>query len=332
MRKVVTAACILSFLCVPSLLKAQAPGVAIVEQSAQGMQNENKQIDLQIKELLEKGELLVTEEVQELLKRPQGEPIVLQAPSEIVLETNEIAQYAKKSVYRVGIAYLCGKCDMWHLNLGGGYALSDDGVLATCAHCLELKKDLKDQTLIAIDMAGKVYPVRSILAYDAEMDGAIVKIETQTIPLALSDQVRPGDPCYCLSRPMNQRQYFSRGIVNRFYWNSSDRGEDDLSLDSLAHLRINVSTDWAPGSSGSPILDQRGNVIGHVASINLMGDLKKKPYRGAYIAIHNGIPARSVNKLASSMKFQKALSEIRATSEAESEPTEARASDDSQEE
>ena len=34
------------------------------------------------------------------------------------------------------------------------------------------------------------------------------------------------------------------------------------------HLRVNVSTDWAPGSSGSAVLDQCGNVIGHVSTIS----------------------------------------------------------------
>ena len=32
-------------------------------------------------------------------------------------------------------------------------------------------------------------------------------------------------------------------------------------------MRLNVSTDWAPGSSGSAVLDEYGNVIGHVSTI-----------------------------------------------------------------
>jgi hypothetical protein len=37
---------------------------------------------------------------------------------------------------------------------------------------------------------------------------------------------------------------------------------------------MHVSTDWAPGSSGAPVLDACGNVVGHVAVIS---SLQKKP-------------------------------------------------------
>ena len=43
-------------------------------------------------------------------------------------------------------------------------------------------------------------------------------------------------------------------------------------LDELKALRLNVSTDWAPGSSGAAVLDERGNVIGHVSTISPMSE------------------------------------------------------------
>ena len=74
-----------------------------------------------------------------------------------------------------------------------------------------------------------------------------------------------------------------------------------------AHVpRINVSTDWAPGSSGAAILDGAGNVIGHVATIRAL--FGKAPTHSAddqpgatgtgspamAMNIHEAIPAKSV--------------------------------------
>ena len=44
---------------------------------------------------------------------------------------------ARKGSYRIGWSYLCENCDRWHSNMGGGYAISDDGFIATCAHVVD---------------------------------------------------------------------------------------------------------------------------------------------------------------------------------------------------
>ena len=70
-----------------------------------------------------------------------------------------------------------------------------------------------------------------------------------------------GDSVWCLSDPRGERGYFSTGIVNRFV---------ERTVGDARGRRINVSTDWAPGSSGAAILDEAGNVIGHVATIRAL--------------------------------------------------------------
>ena len=158
--------------------------------------------------------------------------------------------------------------------------------------------------MIAVDYEGNVFPITAVLAHDSRMDAAIVQVDQTLTPLPLSDVVHPGDDAFCLSSPLDQRGYFSRGMVNRFYWDSVNRGESDTSLKALRRLRLNVSTAWAPGSSGSPVLDAQGNAIGHVAVIQAMG---KQPIRnndpeskvsysdlkGAIplITLHSAIPA-----------------------------------------
>lgn len=295
----------------PAALHAQAPGVEIVEQSRDGLQREKQAIADQVKKLAEAGELWALEEVKSALERPTPAEISLPSPRSKRLRASRIAKVAHSGSYRVGWGYLCEKCDHWHVDLAGGYAVSNDGILATCAHVVDPDgKAMREGSLIAVDADGKVHPVRGILANDEKMDAALISIGSKTKALPLNDKIRPGDAAFCLSRPLDQKDYFSRGMVNRFFWNSKKRGDDDSSLEALGHLKLNVSSRWAPGSSGSPVLDSYGNVIGHVAVIQAMTSGSKGENKGknkgepggekVMITLHVATPARAVRKLAGS--------------------------------
>ena len=114
--------------------------------------------------------------------------------------------------------------------------------------------------------------------------------------MALNDAVRPGDAAYCLSDPLGINGYFSEGMVNRFFRRPEGKGTPE------ERLRLHVSTDWAPGSSGSPVLDECGNVIGHVSTISAMSDPRnqaagspEQPRRGdTQMVLHEASPARGV--------------------------------------
>ncbi|MDB4383074.1 serine protease [Akkermansiaceae bacterium] len=281
---------------------AQSPNVSIFEQSRNGLRAEEKRIAKQAEKLFEDGKLLGLEATGELIKSPPAAKLKLPAALQTALTPTQIATRAKASGYRVGWAYLCNNCDNWHINLAGGYALTTDGVLGTCAHVIKMdNKKMRKGGLIAVDHSGKVFPVTSILANDNKIDGALIKIDAKTIPLPLNDQVSPGDSAFCLSRPLKQGQYFSQGMVNRFYWDSDQRGDDPNSIKALGDLKLNVSTRWAPGSSGSAVLDTFGNVIGHVATISTMGNggSRKDNDKGrTLITLHSATPARAMMALA----------------------------------
>lgn len=281
-------------------LHAQAPGVTIFEQSRTGIRNEEKAISDQMEALIKDGTFPKLETIQAGLKTPSPVSLTLPPVRKNPLEPTEIAKVARESGFRVGWAYLCKNCDNWHINLAGGYALTDNGVLGTCAHVIKMDGEkIRKGGLIAVDHKGKVFPVTAILANHEKIDGALIKIDAKTTPLALNDQTRPGDSAFCLSRPLGQGQYFSRGIVNRFFWNSTNRGSDDSSLQAMGALKLNVSSRWAPGSSGSAVLDECGNVIGHVALIDTMGNRKKKDEdKETLITLHTATPARAMMALA----------------------------------
>ena len=79
------------------------------------------------------------------------------------------------------------------------------------------------------------------------MDAIVLRVGVKDFkPLPLGGDVQVGDSVWCLSDPRGERGYFSTGIVNRVRVATARR---------RALQRINVSTDWAPGSSGAAVLE-----------------------------------------------------------------------------
>lgn len=222
------------------------------------------------------------------------------------LPGRQIWELARKSYLRIGWYYLCKKCERWHVDLAGGYALTEDGVAATCHHVLEQPPNYASGFIIAATDAGKVFAVTEILAANARSDVAIVRlaVDGPLTPLPLSEEARPGDTVYCFSDPMNYRGYFSRGIVNRFHREAPKRRAQDSGPAPPRPLGLHVSTDWAPGSSGAAILDEYGNAIGHVARILPIEEEPKrkasadKPNQrqdtGTLMVLHEAVPAQEV--------------------------------------
>ena len=283
----------------------QAPGVEIFDQSRGGLSRESKLLSVQAEKIAEEGGFLSLEKTNELIKNPTYFEVNLPAAKTMPLHSTAIAKLARQSHYRVGWTYLCPTCDKWHTKLAGGYAVTADGVIATCAHVID-KKELKmrEGSLIAVDHTGKIFPITTVIANDKAMDGALLKIDAETVALPFNDNVSPGDDAFCFSRPLNHGQYFSEGIVNRFFWSTSSRKRDESSIKVLRSLKMNVSSRRAPGSSGSAVLDQFGNIIGHVALISNLGQpragAKKGDPRQDMITLHTAIPARAMTALAKS--------------------------------
>ena len=232
------------------------------------------------------------------MKNPKAGEIALAPVSTQVLDGREIARRASAAYVRAGWVHQCTRCDRWHLNLAGGFAIAKDAVV-TAEHVLDPPKTMKAGTGRAIVVRGEdeVFAITSVLVSDAASDAAILRVSaTDLAPLPLSTDTQIGDAAFCLSDPRGVRGYFSAGMVNRFY-SRTDGPAGDARL-----RRMNVSTDWAPGSSGAAVLDARGNAIGHVARIQpLTGE--PPPANGGdhspkspptVMTLHEAVPAGNV--------------------------------------
>jgi hypothetical protein len=292
-----------------SMSRAQAPGVPI-ERNEISLKDEA--LIRKASSLREAGRLLDDKKVTAALGHLRPAKIELKPASTQKLEPREIAALARRALVRVGWFYKCPHCDHWHVNVSAGYAISEDGIVVTCHHCVAPdSQKMREGYLVATNAEGEVFPVKEVLAADAKMDTAVVRVDaTGLTALALHDQSHPGDAAWCLSDPMNHPGYFSAGLVNRFYWKEHDPAANATSFVGARHLRMNLSTDWAYGSSGAAILDSCGNVIAHVSQIlpltsedgtpatkSKAKDDGEKAEISTLIVLHEAIPARAVKLL-----------------------------------
>jgi S1-C subfamily serine protease len=249
-----------AFFLLPAVsLFAQAPGVKIVRDRGE----EFAALVEQAGEHRVAGRLLSAETVSQQLLRTNC-VLALPKPGARQLTDRQIWQRSQAAHVRVGWNYLCTRCDKWHLNLAGGYFVTADGAVATCYHVVKPDPDHREGFLVAADEQGLLLPVTEILAANQDADVALIRVQTASPvkPLPLNTNTYPGDKAWCYSDPLGRSSYFSQGMVNRFFWQQR-RGRESA--------RIEVSTDWAPGSSGAAVVDVSGNAIGHVSEISSAG-------------------------------------------------------------
>ncbi len=244
---------------------AQAPGTAI---ESNGALTRDRELLKQAASLLESGKLLGVKDVQTVLEQPpQTLQLELPAPHTRRLPNREIASRARAALVRVGWYARRNAEAPWELLLSGGYALTPDGVIATCYHCVTPIRGMETGYLVAVDSQRKVHVVTALLAAHKRLDACLLKLDASKLAyLPLQDNLAVGDAVFCFSDPFDQLGYFSDGIVNRFYRLGKGKAPEN-TLDAFQHERINVSTAWAPGSSGAAVLDAAGNAIGHVSRI-----------------------------------------------------------------
>ena len=133
------------------------------------------------------------------------------------------------------------------LSLGSGFFVRN-GQVATNLHVV---KGASRGYAKLVDQKTK-YDIEGITAVDAARDLVILKISvpgTQVIPLSDSDTVQIGTPVYAVGNPRGLEGTFSQGII------SSIR---KVGTDKILQLTAPIS----PGSSGGPVLNDKGQVIG----------------------------------------------------------------------
>ncbi len=141
---------------------------------------------------------------------------------------------------------------------GSGFILDSDGIVVTNYHVISSSIKNNGSPILVRTYTKAYYVVEDILAFDEERDLAILKLAASELPatkLAVKYQPKQGEQIVVIGSPLGLETTVTDGII------SSIRGKSQL---------LQITAAISPGSSGSPVFNTKGEVIG-VATFLLKG-------------------------------------------------------------
>lgn len=230
------------------------------------------------------------------LKETDRPKIVLPKAGDKLLSSEEIYEKRSKGVIMVGTYYNCGNCSKMHTSLASGAVLNENGICITNYHVLEgiieASESSKSRDSIAFisTIGGKIFPITDILSYSKAGDAVIFKIDTKgekltAIPFGVS--AKTGSKVHAITHPNGFHYFYSEGVVARNV-NYGKQGPDGD--------RMEITADYAKGSSGGPILDSYGNLIGMVSTTRSIY-YEDKDQKNLQMVIKSTIPVSTMKRL-----------------------------------
>lgn len=216
------------------------------------------------------------------------------------LSGNEIYRLCKPSTLFVGyMKHSDNSSDYPATFSASAVALTADGICLTNYHVFAdviLSGALQyywkgDYMRYVGDSKGHVYPVKAILAADPLNDFAIFQVDTgneSLTPVPMAPTAGEGDDIYCITHPQEYLYYMTKGIV------SSNVKEVDPGS-GLNRLDMQISADYGKGSSGGPVLDVKGNLVGIASSTtSLYADNRNE--RDFQMSIKKAVPISVIKR------------------------------------
>jgi len=139
-------------------------------------------------------------------------------------------------------------------SLGSGFLINQGGFILTNAHVIRNATDIR----VVRARNREEFPAR-IIGVDPATDSALIRIEPQpdmtVLPLGSSDSLEVGEIVMAVGNPLGLNHTVSAGLIS-----AKERlvSEDEASL--LDYLQTDTAIN--PGSSGGPLLDLHGQVVG----------------------------------------------------------------------
>ncbi|MBR3934077.1 MAG: trypsin-like peptidase domain-containing protein [Clostridia bacterium] len=169
-----------------------------------------------------------------------------------VLAASEIADKVSPSVFYIEVYDAAG----YATASGSGFFVSADGVAVTNYHVIE---DTSSAIITTID--GNKFKVNSIIAYDEDMDIAIIRVDKTTVyggavsgfsaaKMGDSDNIKAGQTIYALGSPVGLQNTISNGIIS------------NIGQVIEGNKFIQITAPISHGSSGGALVDEYGEVLG----------------------------------------------------------------------
>ncbi len=132
------------------------------------------------------------------------------------------------------------------MSCGTGCIIDKSGIILTSAHVIEAGKN------IVVTMSnGQNYDAKILKRFDENEDIVLLKIsvagELKTVKFGDSEKIKVGQKVLAIGNPFGFTGTLTQGIISRI---------------DYAKNRIQTDAAINPGSSGGPLLNKRGEIIG----------------------------------------------------------------------
>ena len=137
--------------------------------------------------------------------------------------------------------------DFMGLSAGSGVVLDTNGLVLTCYHVVEGSRDVTVE-----DYQSFGYPAK-VIKFDKDMDLALLRIDgtfDYKSTLSKDTDIYPGQPVFAIGNPKTLDRNVSVGVVS--------------SIENMEEGSIIHDAAISAGSSGCPLYNDRGEIIGIV--------------------------------------------------------------------
>jgi S1-C subfamily serine protease len=140
---------------------------------------------------------------------------------------------------------------------GSGFLISNDGMILTNYHVIA-----EGSSAVVKLPEGAFYVVDGVLAFDKARDVAVIRAHGEkfrTLTLGDSDKLQVGEEVVAIGNPLSLESTVSNGIVSGIRTAEEEGGKF-----------LQVTTPISPGSSGGPLFNMAGEVVG-ITTLYLKG-------------------------------------------------------------
>ena len=209
----------------------------------------------------------------------------------------EVFDRASPAVVEITVARSTGNLPLFQTS-GSGFLVDDDGHIVTNHHVVagsdRITVEFHDgRELDATPLGSSPADDLAVLRVDPDQVRDIDPLD-----LADSDELRPGQLAIAIGSPFRKQNSISVGVVSgvgRSETRPRDRGRESGSIlqRPVADL-VQTTAALNPGSSGGPLLDRNGAVIGVNSAVRIES--------GVQVGIGFAVPSNTVAELLPEMK------------------------------
>lgn len=239
---------------------------------------------------------------EQTLKLPAGSKAAVSASSLAKSGTRDFGAPQLVNARKDAVLMICkyykaseGQPDRIQLH-ATGTVLTSDGICVSNWHVFmameqpEMQLPASDSLTFAVSLKGDIYPIERIMAFNEKCDAAIFKINTggqQLGTIPLGNGLAVGETVHTITNPEGSSYYYSQGVVSR---NTADHKIGPMGD------RMEITADYAKGSSGGPIMDTKGNLQGMV-STTFSIYAQDRPQVNLQMVVKKTIPVKSIRSL-----------------------------------